>query len=177
MRTLTTVGLAGLAAVTVALWVVSRAGDALGVRGQAWKAAVDLAVDHPLGVGLGRAGDAVSAAVPGGRTFVHAHNMWLNWLAEAGVAGLLGILLVTVIAVASAVRAAREKSVAGVVGLAALTGFFLAATVDHPANLDRIAMLFWLVLGLVMAEVPGGWRESGTPARATGRSGRRARRR
>ncbi|MFD0448339.1 hypothetical protein ACFQ10_47920 [Streptomyces indonesiensis] len=55
MRTLTTVGLAGLAAVTVALWVVSRAGDALGVRGQAWKAAVDLAVDHPLGVGLGRA--------------------------------------------------------------------------------------------------------------------------
>ncbi|MBA6434923.1 O-antigen ligase family protein [Streptomyces sp. GMR22] len=175
MRTLTTVGLAGLAAVTVALWVVSRAGDALGVRGQAWKAAVDLAVDHPLGVGLGRAGDAVSAAVPGGRTFVHAHNMWLNWLAEAGVAGLLGILLVTVIAVASAVRAAREKSVAGVVGLAALTGFFLAATVDHPANLDRIAMLFWLVLGLVMAEVPGGRRESGTPARATGRSGRRAR--
>ncbi|WP_277815355.1 hypothetical protein [Streptomyces sp. PRh5] len=42
--------------------------------------------------------------------------------------------------------------------------------------MDRIAMLFWLVLGLVMAEVPGGWRESGTPARATGRSGRRARR-
>ncbi|GAA2314731.1 O-antigen ligase family protein [Streptomyces violaceusniger] len=176
VRTLTTVGLAGLAAVTVALWMVSRAGDALGVRGQAWKAAVDLAVDHPLGVGLGRAGDAVSAAVPGGRTFVHAHNMWLNWLAEAGVAGLLGILLVTVIAVASAVRAAREKSVAGVVGLAALTGFFLAATVDHPANLDRIAMLFWLVLGLVMAEVPGGWRESGRPAQATGRPGRRARR-
>ncbi|MFI0771012.1 O-antigen ligase family protein [Streptomyces sp. NPDC021218] len=177
VRTLTVVGPAGLVAVTVALWVVSRAGDSLGVRGQAWKAAVGLAVDQPLGVGLGRAGDAVSAAVPGGRTFVHAHNMWLNWLAEAGVAGLLGMVLVTVIALATAVRAAREKSVAGVVGLAALTGFFLAATVDHPANLDRIAMLFWLVLGLVMAEVPGRWRDSGTPAGAPARSGRRARRR
>ncbi|MEU0843916.1 O-antigen ligase family protein [Streptomyces sp. NPDC005962] len=176
VRTLTALGLAGLAAGMVALWTVSRAGDALGVRGQAWKAVVDLAVDQPLGVGLGRAGAAISAAVPSGRTFVHAHNMWLNWLAEAGVAGLLGMVLVTVISLASAVRAAREKSVTGVVGLAALTGFFLAATVDHPANLDRIAMIFWFVLALVMAEAPPGWRESSTPAPSHRPSGRRARR-
>ncbi|MFK0151402.1 O-antigen ligase family protein [Streptomyces sp. NPDC090493] len=148
-------GLVGAAGV---IGAVSRAGDSLGVRGQAWRAALRVARRNPLGVGLGRSGEAISAAAPGDRVFVHAHNLWLNWLVETGPLGLVAVVAVTVVAWASAGRAARAKSVLGTFGLASLTGFFLAGMLDDPANLDRISMLFWLVLGVVMAEAPGGWR-------------------
>jgi O-antigen ligase len=167
-RAMTVVGLAGLAAAAVAIWVVSGAGKSLGVRGQAWQAAVDLGTANPLGVGLGRAGAVISAAVPGERVFVHAHNLWLNWLVEAGVLGLLAMVTVTVVAWFSASRASRERAVTGPAGLAALTGFFLMCTMDNPANLVRIEALFWIVLGLVMAEVPGSWRRSRAEQRPTG---------
>jgi len=150
--------LAVLAAGAVVIWGVSRAGTALGVRGQAWESALGIAAADPLGVGLGRAGAVISAAAPGDRVFVHAHNLWLNWLVETGAAGLLAMAAITVTALACAVRAAREKSAVGIAGLAALAGFFLMGVADHPANLDRVGMLFWLVLGLVMAEAPGRWR-------------------
>ncbi|MFJ7077722.1 O-antigen ligase family protein [Streptomyces sp. NPDC098781] len=155
LGTLALLGAAG------AIWAVSRAGNSLGVRGQAWEAALSLAPDNPLGVGLGRSGVVISAAAPGDRTFVHAHNLWLNWLVEAGPLGLLAITAVAVIAVSCAARAARLKSAIGTVGLAALTGFFLMSMMDHPANLDRIDALFWYALAVVMAEAPAGWRGTG----------------
>ena len=157
-RVFAAVGAVFLLGAAGAIWAVSRAGDSLGVRGQAWSAALHVARLNPLGVGLGRSGEAISAAAPGNRVFVHAHNLWLNWLVEAGPLGLLAITAVSVVAWASAARAARAKSVLGTFGLASLTGFFLAGMLDNPANLDRIEMLFWLVLGVVMAEAPAGWR-------------------
>ncbi|MGI5409271.1 O-antigen ligase family protein [Streptomyces chartreusis] len=165
LGTLALLGAAG------AIWAVSRAGDSLGVRGQAWEAALRLAADNPLGVGLGRSGAAISAAAPGGRTFVHAHNLWLNWLVEAGPLGLLAITAVAVIAVSCAARAARAKSVIGTVGLAALTGFFLMSMMDHPANLDRIDALLWCALAVITAETPATWRDGTgtTPALAPAR--------
>ncbi|MFD3589213.1 O-antigen ligase family protein [Streptomyces sp. NPDC058683] len=152
------IGAASLLAAAAGIWAVSRAGDSLGVRGQAWRAALEVAVHHPTGVGLGRSGAVISATAPGDRVFVHAHNLWLNWLVETGPLGLLAITSVTVVAWAAAARAARAKSVVGTVGLASLTGFFLVSMMDNPANLDRIEMLFWLVLGVVMAEAPAGRR-------------------
>lgn len=151
-------GALALLAAAGVIWAVSRAGNSLGVRGQAWEAALSLAADNPLGVGLGRSGAVISAAAPGDRVFVHAHNLWLNWLVEAGPLGLLALTVLTVTAWSCAARAARAKSVIGTVGLAALTGFFLMSTVDHPANLDRIDTLFWCVLAVVMTEAPAGRR-------------------
>ncbi|WP_405584170.1 O-antigen ligase family protein [Streptomyces sp. NBC_01092] len=159
-RLFAALGTLALLAAAGAIWAVSRAGNALGVRGQAWEAALGLAADNPLGVGLGRSGAVISAAAPGDRTFVHAHNLWLNWLVEAGPLGLLAITAVAVIAVSSAARAARAKSVIGTVGLAALTGFFLMSMMDHPANLDRIDALLWYALAVVMAEAPATWRRT-----------------
>ncbi|MFG3021782.1 O-antigen ligase family protein [Streptomyces sp. NPDC048254] len=78
------VGGLGLLGAAGVIWAVSRAGDSLGVRGQAWRAALQVARRNPLGVGLGRSGEAISAAAPGDRVFVHAHNLWLNWLVETG---------------------------------------------------------------------------------------------
>ena len=161
------VGLTALLAASAAIWLASRAGNSLGVRGQAWRAALDLAPDNPLGVGLGRSGGVISATAPGNRVFVHAHNLWLNWLLETGPLGLLAIAAVTVIAWTSAARAAQAKSVIGTVGLASLTGFFLMSMLDHPANLDRIDVLFWCVLGVVMAEAPAGRRRTAEPPAAT----------
>ncbi|MFJ8634014.1 O-antigen ligase family protein [Streptomyces sp. NPDC093568] len=159
-RLFTALGTLALLGAAGAIWAVSRAGNSLGVRGQAWEAALRLAADNPLGVGLGRSGVVISAAAPGDRTFVHAHNMWLNWLVEAGPLGLLAITAVAVVAVSCAARAARAKSVTGTVGLAALTGFFLMSMMDHPANLDRIDALLWYTLALVMAEAPSTWRRT-----------------
>ncbi|MER5517202.1 O-antigen ligase family protein [Streptomyces sp. NPDC002763] len=157
-RLVTGIGAVALLAAAAGIWAVSRAGDSLGVRGQAWRAALEVAAHNPTGVGLGRSGAVISATAPGDRVFVHAHNLWLNWLVETGPLGLLAITSVTVVAWATAARAARAKSVVGTVGLASLTGFFLVSMVDNPANLDRIEMLFWLVLGVVMAEAPAGRR-------------------
>jgi O-antigen ligase len=147
--------LAALLVGGVAIWVVSRAGHALGVRDQAWSAAVRIGLAHPFGVGLGQDGSYISALVPGGRQFQHAHDLWLNWLAEGGVLGLVAMVLITVVSLGAAARVARGHSSLGAAGLAALAGFYLVSAVDHPANVDRINMLFWLVLGLVMAERPG----------------------
>ncbi|WP_328440112.1 O-antigen ligase family protein [Streptomyces sp. NBC_00457] len=165
-RIVATLGALGLAAAAAAIWAVSQAGNSLGVRGQAWDAALTLAKENPLGVGLGRAGAVISATAPGDRVFVHAHNMWLNWLVETGALGLLAMLAVAVVAWLHAARIARAKSVLGTVGLASLTGFFLIGMMDHPANLDRIDILFWVVLAVVMAETPD--RASSTTAGAPG---------
>ncbi|MGY5050334.1 hypothetical protein ACWDE0_32760 [Streptomyces sp. 900105755] len=89
---------------------------------------------------------------------MHAPHLWLNRLVETGPLGLLAIVAVTAVAWASAGRAARAGSVHGTFGLASLTGFFRTGMLDDPANLDRISMLFWLALGVVTAEAPGGRR-------------------
>ncbi|WP_308122048.1 O-antigen ligase family protein [Streptomyces sp. TRM70350] len=157
-RITATLGLLALGGAAAAIWAVSQAGNSLGVRGQAWNAALDIAVNNPLGVGLGRSGAVISANAPGERVFVHAHNMWLNWLVETGPLGLVAILSITVITWSTA---ARGKSALGTVGLASLTGFLLIGMMDHPANLDRIDMLWWLILAVVMAEAPAGWRSKG----------------
>ncbi|TFV32360.1 O-antigen ligase domain-containing protein [Streptomyces sp. T1317-0309] len=163
-RLFAVLGVLSLLLASGVIWAVSRAGNSLGVRGQAWAAALEIGAHHPLGVGLGRSGAVISATAPGDRVFVHAHNLWLNWLVEAGPLGLLAVALVALIALATAARAARTKSVVGTVGLASLTGFFLMSMLDHPANLDRIDVLFWCVLAVIMADAPVGRRPGGAPA-------------
>lgn len=141
--------LLGLAA---AILLVSGAGP--GVRGQLWGAALRAAGAHTqAGVGLGRAGQVISAAVPGPREFAHAHNLWLHWFLETGLLGLLGALLLTGLALLTAARLAARASAVGSAALAALTGFFVLSLTDHPANSSRIATLLWFVLALTMSTV------------------------
>lgn len=152
--------LAASGGVVAVLW---RHDASLSAHGQAWVAAVHLAVAHPvLGVGLGRAGAVVSAST--GEQFAHVHNLWLNWLVETGVPGLLAITAITVIGIVSAARRASQGSVISTAELAGLTGFLLMNLLDDPANLSRIAMAMWLTLGSIMAKTPARWRDAGTPA-------------
>lgn len=124
---------------------------ALGSRARAWELAVDAWREHPVtGVGLGRAGDVIGSG--GGRIdFVHAHNLWLNWLVEAGPLALLAVVLITAVALRCSVRSARAGTAGGLAGLAAVVGFCLVCLTDHPTGADRLSVAMWLVLALVLA--------------------------
>lgn len=159
LRVATIVAVSVLVGGTLLIAISSSAGDALGVRGQAWAAAIDVTLAHPLGVGLHRAGAVIQARAPGDVEFSHVHNMWLNWMVETGVLGLLAITAITVIGALCAARLARTDSPTGATTLAGLVAFYLMSLLDHPANLDRVAIAFWLILGLAMAETSPYWRQ------------------
>ena len=151
--------------------LVAVSGGSVGVRGDIWAAAVRVVGHHPLGVGPGRAGPALDAAIPGPEAFRHAHDLWLNWAVEAGVPGLLGALAVTVVAAVVAVRAARRGSAVAVGCGAGLAGFAAISVADDPANALRISLALWAVLGMLAAEEPGVRRQLVTDVRS--RSGSR----
>nr|WP_239071309.1 O-antigen ligase family protein [Amycolatopsis sp. SID8362] len=151
-------GVGALAVTLVGIFVVSSSGRALGVRNEAWSASIEIAMSNPLGVGLGRAGAVVNAHIDGTEEFVHVHNLWLNWLVEAGVIGFAAIAAITFGALVSAVGLAREQDAIGYPTFAALLGFLMMSLMDHPSNLSRVSVAFWLVLGVVMARTPTKWR-------------------
>lgn len=144
-------GLCGIA-------VMSQAGRSLGVRNEAWSTALRVAADEPLGVGLGRAGDVVNARIEGSVEFFHLHNLWLNWLVEAGVLGFLAVTAVTLGSTVTAIGLARRGHPMGFAAAAALIGYFTMNLMDHPSSLGRIATAMWLVLGMVMGAAPAWWR-------------------
>jgi O-antigen ligase len=115
---------------------------------------VDIAREHPFGVGLGRAGAVVNARIDGTEEFAHVHNLWLNWLVETGALGLLAITAITVGALVTTATLAKKDIPIGYAGFAALLGFLTMSLVDHPANLSRISVAFWMVLGVVMGSAP-----------------------
>lgn len=164
------IGLAALA-VAAATVVLAAAGLSVGVRADVWAAAFRLAVEHPLGVGPGRAGALLDAAVPGGEAFQHAHDLWLNWAVEAGLPGLAAVLAITAVACVLAVRRARTGSLVAAGAAAGLAGFAVMSLADHPAGAHRVAVAFWAVLAILATEVRPG---AGQPLRAVrSRSGSR----
>lgn len=176
-RRLLLAGAATAAAVGVAAIV---AGSRLGVRGDVWAAAVGLVVDDPFGVGPGRAGALIDAAIDGDEAFAHAHNLWLNWAVEAGVAGVVAALVLTATAAVVTVRATARGSAAAAAAGAGLAGFAVMSLADHPAGAARISIVLWAVLALVAAEArprrvqpPEGNRSVGVPAGDRSRSGSR----
>jgi putative inorganic carbon (HCO3(-)) transporter len=166
LHLLAALGAAGMVVASLLIAVASQTTSVLGTRGLVWGKAIEMATAHPLGVGLGRAGVALSVRTAGGHAVAHAHNLWLNWLVETGAAGMIALTAVTTISVVSAAELARRGSITGRAGLAALTGFLLMNMVDHPTNVTRMATALWAVLGLVMGEMPARWRDApkiGTP--------------
>jgi O-Antigen ligase len=145
------IGLVAAAVATTALVLVA-AGLSVGVRADVWTAAVRLFVEHPLGVGPGRAGPVLDAAVPGDEAFQHAHNLWLNWAVEAGLPGLAAALAVTVAGAVLAVRRGRAGTLLGAGAAAGLAGFAVMSLADHPAAASRVAVALWAVLAIVATE-------------------------
>lgn len=125
-------------------------GVGVGVRLDVWRAAVQLVGQYPWGVGLGRTGDLLAAAVPGDEQFRHAHNLWLDMLLAAGPGGLVAVAGLTLLAAVCAVRAAKRGSAAGVALGCSLAGFALYCLFDNPLNAIRNAYAAWMILGLVI---------------------------
>lgn len=142
------VGAAAATVVAAAGVFVSAFGVGTGVRGDVWSATVRLVEQHPWGVGIGRTGSVIDAAVPGDEAFTHAHNWWLDTLLAAGPAGLLGAIGLSLLAAVSVVRAARRGSASALALGSSLAGFGVLCLVDDPLNAIRTAYAAWLVLGL-----------------------------
>jgi O-antigen ligase len=107
--------------------------------------------DHPLyGVGLGRLGDVLHARNPLS-TSQHAHNLLLDWWAEAGPLALIAWIWLFAALIARSLRAALSGDVLGRGALAALVGFGGYSMLDHPANVDRIAIALWGMMGVAAA--------------------------
>jgi hypothetical protein len=147
--------LLGVAIIVTALLLA--AGGSVGVRADVWAESLRLIAAHPLGVGPGRAGPLLAAAVPGDEQFQHAHNLWLNWAVETGYLGLAAILGVTIGAGVITVYATRRG--VGVVAAAlgsGFAGFAVVSLADHPANAARLTVTVWTVLGLLAGLVGSG---------------------
>jgi hypothetical protein len=150
------VAVAGLVAILLGSAVSG--GDLAGGFGRptAWKQALSTAGDNPTtGVGLGRAGDVMTANNPKDH-YNHAHNLWLTWLVDAGPLALLAWLAITGWLLVIAFQDAVRRRPLAAAGLVALTGFFLFSLADHPANLERISLTFWFVAALVAARLGAG---------------------
>ena len=117
-----------------------------------WSAAVAMAIDHPIfGVGVANFvnyypdyGDS--------QALDHAHNIFLNMLAERGVLGLAAFGLVLVVmfrSLASALRNAGstvDRTLAA--GLIAVFGGYLAHSLLDVSYYDyKILLLFWVMAG------------------------------
>jgi hypothetical protein len=145
-----------VAAAVLLVGAVATGGDMVGGFGrtEAWSVSFEVARDNPLtGVGLGRAGDALTAAGDPGDHYRHSHNLWLSWLVEAGPLAFLAWIWIAGWLLWRSYRAAGRGRVLGATCLAAVTGFFVFSLFDHPGNVERIATAFWFVAALIAAGV------------------------
>lgn len=147
----------GVALVALLLGTVVTGGGLIGGfgRSEAWRLGVEVAGANPLtGVGLSRGGDVMNATAGDGSTYRHAHNLWLTWWVEAGVLALVAMIWITIWLLARSARDAVLGSPWAAAGLAACGGLFAISLVDHPANVERVALAFWFVAALVAAGAP-----------------------
>jgi O-antigen ligase len=145
-----------VAAAVLLVGAVATGGDMVGGFGrtEAMSLSVDVARNNPTtGVGLGRAGDALTAAGDPGDSYRHSHNLWLSWLVEAGPAAFAAWIWIAGWLLWRAYRAAIRGRLLAASTLAAVTGFFVLSLFDHPANVERIATAFWFVAALIAAGV------------------------
>ena len=131
-------------------------------RAEEWRETIEVARDHPVrGVGLGRLGDILRERTGIG-TVRHAHNLLLTWWAEAGTGALIAWLALLVVLLRRSFRAARAGDAAARAAFVALAGFTGFSMLDHPANVDRVALAFWIVAGIAAACGPAAARGGGS---------------
>ncbi len=146
----TAAGLA-VAAIVAAVATAGRAVGAFG-RFEAWELALEAAANEPAtGVGLGRSGDVIVEIGGTDETFAHAHNLWLNWLVEAGPVAFLAIAFLTIWLVVEAARGTLRGDAFMAAALAGMVGFLVVSFTDHPANTERVAITFWILAGVIAA--------------------------
>ena len=125
-----------------------------------WTAAVAMAVEHPLfGVGVANFINYYPDYSGHGFGLDHAHNIFLNMLAERGLIGLGAFVLVLVVmfrsltsALGTAVSTRERTLVAGLIAL--FVGYLAHSMLDVSYYDYKILLLFWVLVGA--AAVVGG---------------------
>ena len=123
-------------------------------REEVWSTAVRMTIDHPIfGVGV----DSFQVFYPlySGRDdeLNHAHNLFLNIVAERGLLGLLAFGLVITLLFRSLARAFRQvDTLIGRALVAALLASFLAYFAHSIFDVSyydyKVLLLFWLLAGV-----------------------------
>lgn len=136
-------------------------------RSEEWRQTFEVIKDNRVwGVGLGRLGDVLHAR-NALSTAQHAHNLWLTWWGDAGTGAFVAWIWIAVALLWRSLRGARAGDTVARAGLVALLAFFAFSLLDHPANVDRVALAFWIVAGVATATAPPGrgWlgRRRGSP--------------
>jgi O-antigen ligase len=121
-----------------------------------WSAAIDMARQNPwLGVGPDnyRLRFADYAGIDADNLGVHAHDQYLETLADTGLFGLLGLVWLLAALLRSAVMVARSGSIWldwpwRLAVLASLSTWLLHAALDDFERFWPTSVAFWLVAGL-----------------------------
>lgn len=116
-----------------------------------------------LGTGLGT--DSVRAAIreeytttelPTWAILAHAHNVFLQILAEMGIFGLLAVaaLLLTFFAscIKGIIKNPRDRFIIAA-GAGSIVGMLIAGTVEYIWFYPRVMLMFWLTIGIALAAV------------------------
>ena len=127
-------------------------------REQVWTAAVKMALDHPIfGVGVDNFQNFYPIYSGRDDELNHAHNLFLNMVAERGILGLVtflafvGILLVQILR--ASLAATAPPGVPEVLfGLsAAFAAYFVHSQFDVSYYDYKVLLLFWLLAGCAAA--------------------------
>jgi O-antigen ligase/polysaccharide polymerase Wzy-like membrane protein len=128
-------------------------------RRELWTAALRMFAEHPLlGVGPDNfrhvSGTYLGLAVWDDR--VHANDLYLEMLADLGIVGAAALAILLAPAVVGGVRLVRDPPAGPLallgLGLAAsLLAFFLHGLLDYFLEFTPVYLLFWLIVGLLLA--------------------------
>lgn len=143
---------------------LSASGPEVATRIDIWRAAVDIWEQNPIvGVGVGGFPQAYSDAKLPGKQYLpdtifqpppHAHNLFLQQLAETGLLGFIALLTVLVLAFRTAltVRHSRTRwvSLLGTASLASLSAFVVHNLFDVTL-LEGTGVYLFAILGLTSA--------------------------
>ena len=112
-------------------------------RLQTWRGTWKMLCEHPFGIGIGE--DAWRAvyphyAVSGTKTVPHAHNIFLQVMAEVGIIGLLLLLIILFFLIRNSFQ---KRQLAA---FAAISGTLVMGTFDHLWYFAGMLLPFWTVL-------------------------------
>lgn len=123
-----------------------------------------------LGTGLGT--DSVRAAIrehytesqlPTWQILAHAHNIYLQILAEMGIFGLIAaitlLLSFFVSCIKGIIKSPRDRFIIAA-GAGSIAGMLIAGSVEHIWFYPRVMLMFWLIIGIALAAVRVGREEA-----------------
>ena len=115
------------------------------------RAGLDLVADYPLGVGYGRNAFGHALKKTNETRLGHAHSGIIDWTVGTGLPGLvLWLGLLGSLLALGLRRYFRKQDAVGLVLVFAVGGFFGRMLIDS-INRDHMLMLFFLILGILVA--------------------------